>query len=359
MSSNLSNPQFSDQQEADGVWHGPGGDILVEVKRTHNARDIRGALLALAYRLADTPGAAGAICVLTQSRLSRQRLDAELERFRWLVRRDVGERIELTRLEDIDRGQSRSAGPRDPAFLSWLTAVAARETTGSRVSRQTVMSAMALSWLRGVGPMTTKALQEQCNASYPTVVAAVAEFSKLDLIEQQPDRRVLLRYLPMDRWMQMVQKHAEGRKVHRYVDPTGLARTPDALMARLFKLQQRGAALQVGVAGVLGARRYFPDLDITASPRLDLSAYGDGGLEFVQRLDAALEPSADLRAKAHVVVHVTPEPVGFLDRDSGGSWASEVECCADLVELGLVREVQEMFEALCRRRAGIVEEGRR
>ena len=66
-----------------------------------------------------------------------------------------------------------------------------------------------------------------------------------------------------------------------------------------------------------------------------------------------------MRAKAHVIVHVTPEPQSFLDRDIGGSWASEMECCADIVELGLVREAQEVFEALRQRRAGVGEEGRR
>ena len=352
ISSNLNDKLSGDQYEVDGVWPNPGGDILAEVKRTHNVRDIRSALLALAYSLVDAPDAAGAICVLTQSKLSQLRLNAELERFRGLVRHDVGKRIELTRLEDIVKGQGSSVLPHDPAFIAWIKGLAKREVKGSRVSRQTVVSAMALSWLRGMGSMTTQAIQEQCGASYPTVALAISEFSKLDLIEPQPGRRVALRYLPTDHWLQLVRKHAEQRRVYRYVDPTGQVRTPEALMARLFKLQRQGTALQVGVGGVLGAKRHFPDLDITASPRLDLSVYGDGALEFVQQLDAALEPMADLRAKAHLIVHATKEPETFLDRDASGSWASEMECCADLVELGLAHLVPTMFEALQRRRAG-------
>jgi hypothetical protein len=351
-SSYLSDSPSGDRYEADSIWHGPGGDTVVEIKRTNNARDIRSAMLALAYLLDDESDTAHAICVITQSKLSRQRLDAELERFRRLVRRDIGERIELARLEDIERKQCSSLIPHAPDFVSWITDLAGRKVAGSRVSRQTVMSALALSWLRGVGPMTTKSLQDACGASYPTVAAAISEFSKLDLIEHQPDRRVSLRYVSMDHWMQMLQKHADGRKVYRYIDMTGQVRSPDALMARLFKRQQQGDAQQIAVGGVLGARRYFPDLDITASPRLDLSVYGDGGVEFVRRLDAALEPTADSHKKAHVVVHVTTEPETFLERDSGGSWASEMECGADLIELGLVREVREMFETLRPRRAG-------
>jgi|WetSurMetagenome_2_1015567.scaffolds.fasta_scaffold00896_15 hypothetical protein len=351
-SSNLNNRPSDNPYKADGVWHGPSGDVLIEVKRTNNARDIRSALMALAYLLADESDTTHALCVLTQSKLSPKRLQEELERFRWLVRRDVGGRIELDRYEDIEREQGSSIIGHDPAFMSWITDLVASEVSGSRFSRQAVMSVMALLWLRGVGPMTAKSLQEKCGASYPTVAAAISELSKQDLIEQQSDRRVSLRYLPVDRWVQMAQKHADGRKIHRYVDPTGQTRTPEVLMARLFKLQQQGTAQQVGVGGVLGARRYFPDLDITASPRLDLSVYGDGDLEFVRRLDAALEPTTDSRAKAHVIVHVTAEPENFLERDSGGSWASEMECSADLLELGLVREAHEMFETLRQRRTG-------
>jgi hypothetical protein len=350
--SNLNNKHLRSQYKVDGTWRDPSGDILIEIKRTNNVRDIRSALLALAYLLADESDTTRAICVLTQSKLSQKRLNEELEHFRWLVRREVGERIELTHFEDIERGLSSSIIGNTPSFILWITDLVAHEVAGSRFSRQAVISAMALLWLRGAGPMTTKSLQEKCGASYPTVAAAISELSQLDLIEQQSDRRVSLRYLPMDRWVQMVQKHAEARKVHRYIDPTGQMRTPDVLMARLFKLQQQGIAQQVGVGGVLGARRYFPDLDITASPRLDLSVYGDGDLEFVRRLDAALEPTKDSRAKAHVIVHVTAEPENFLERDSRGSWASEMECSADLIELGLVREVQEMFETLRQQRGG-------
>ena len=351
-SSNLNSKPSDNLYKADGIWHGPSGDVLIEVKRTNNARDIRSALMALAYLLADASDTTHALCVLTQSKLSPKRLEEELERFRWLVRRDVGGRIELDRYEDIERGQSSSIIGHDPAFMLWITDLVSSEISGSRVSRQAVISAMALLWLRGVGPMTTKSLQEKCGASYPTVAAAISELSKLDLIEQRSDRRVSLRYLPVDRWVQMVQKHAEGRKIHRYIDPTGQMRSPDALMARLFKLQQQGIAQHVGVGGVLGAQRHFPDLDITASLRLDLSVYGGGDLEFVRRLDAALEPAADSRAKAHVIVHVTAEPASFLERDNNGSWASEMECAADLIELGLVREAQEMFQALRQRRTG-------
>ena len=347
-SSNLQQARSDDPPDIDGVWSDRGGGrILVHLERTSNARDVRGALLALAYQLAEAPDATRAVCVLDRSKLSRQRLDDELRRFRQLIRRDIGRRIELVRLEDLRRASKGAAGAADHAdFLSWVTGLVAREATASRVSRQTVMSLVALRWLRGAGPISAKALQMACGASYPTVAAAVAEFAKLDLIEPRSDRRIALRYLSADRWMQLARKHTEARKVHRYVDPTGHARSPEVLVARLRELQRRGAAGNVGVGGVIGVRRYFPDVDITAAPRLDLSAYGAGGLEFVAQLDAALEPAAHARAKAHVVVHVTAEPTALMTRDAGGVWASEMECCADLIELELVREAEQMFEAL-------------
>ena len=338
--------QIGSQYKADGIWSEPDGDILIEIKRTSNVRDIRSALLELAYLLSNGPDTNRAICVLTQSKLSKKRINEELDRFRWLVRREIGERIELTSFEDLVRSQSSSKIGNAPAFILWITDLVSREVSGSRTSRQTVMSAMALFWLRNTGPMTTKSLQEKCGASDPTVAAAISDLSKLDLIDQGSDRRVSLRSLPTDRWVKMVQKHVEGRKVHRYIDPTGQMRSPEVLMTRLFKLQQQGVAQEVGVGGVIGARRFYPDIDITASPRLDLSVYGESNLEFVRQLDAALEQTTDSRTKAHVIVHVTTESECFLEKDGHGSWASEMECAADLMELGLVHEVQEMFETL-------------
>lgn len=359
ISSNI-NLNRLDDQKIDGRWSGHDGDVLVEVKRTNNVRDVRDGLLTLAYRLAVEPSSTTAmLCVLTtKSRLSPTRLNHEADCFLSVLRPDLSDRVRLIRILETASGirLSYAEDPRlqsshgvEPGFLPWLEGVVARETTSVRASRQTVISALALSWLRGAEPMTARSLQMLCGASYPTVANAVAKFTDWDLLEQRTDRRLMVRYIPVALWMKLAEQHAGSRKLHRFFDPTEQTKSPETLSAKLFKLQQQGMAAKVAVGGVLGARHYFSDLDITASPRLDLSVYGAGGLDFVQHLDAALEETEDARVKPTLVVHETSEPVRFIDH-LDGTWASELECCADLIEIGLTREAHEMMTALSNRR---------
>lgn len=59
---------FADaNREYDGRSVAPGGDFLIKVKRTSNARDLRGALRALAYALEKEPASAQAMLVLKES----------------------------------------------------------------------------------------------------------------------------------------------------------------------------------------------------------------------------------------------------------------------------------------------------
>jgi hypothetical protein len=365
-SSNITMNRLRDR-EIDGRWPGRDGDVLIEVKRTNNIRDIRDGLLSLTYVLAAEPQSTTALlCVLMPqsrllgsvhpsrplrtrlSRLSPTRLKLEIEYFRSVVRPNLAQRVRLIGIEDTESG-IKLPYEAEPNFQSWLEDVVAREATGVRGNRQTVTSALALSWLRGEGPLTVRSLQDLCGASYPTVATAVENLTSLDLLEPRSDRRLLVRYIPLALLMKIAEQHAAGRKIHRFIDPTGQVKSPETLSAKLFKLQQQGLATKVAVGGVLGARHYFSDLDITASPRLDLSVYSAGGLDFVRRLDAALEETEDARAKAALVVHVTPEPVRFIDHHDG-TWASELECCADLLEIGLTREAHEMMTVLSGRR---------
>jgi hypothetical protein len=71
ISGDINNP--SDYQ-ADNRWESPAGPILVEVKRTNSMRDVRGALLALAYLVHGESSTSQAVCVVVDSRLSQARL---------------------------------------------------------------------------------------------------------------------------------------------------------------------------------------------------------------------------------------------------------------------------------------------
>ena len=61
-------------------------------------------------------------------------------------------------------------------------------------------------------------------------------------------------------------------------------------------------------------------------------------------LDAGLEPKSKPEQRIALAVHVTRDPWVILDmtKESHGQWAGELECLADLTEMGFTREAVEM-----------------
>lgn len=143
---------FADaNREYDGRWVGPDGDFLIEVKRTSNARDLRGALLALAYALEKEPASAQDMLVLKESKLSNSRLRDELTQFRNIVKDGVGQKIHLVAFgEDFDRmkGVLPQFNEELALFIRDLV-LHDTATHGGRVSRVFVQSLVVDRWLQG------------------------------------------------------------------------------------------------------------------------------------------------------------------------------------------------------------------
>lgn len=329
-------------------WAGPDGEILVEVKSTNSVRDVRDALLTLAYALRGEAATTRAVCVLTGSKLSGSRLADELRMFRAIVRPSVAPRVHV--LQSAPEGAFVGSFQPAPQFSRWLHRVLGSEIPADRSprrgQRQAVVATLVQHLLWGTGPVTLKWLQDICKVSYPTVAAALNELDALGALERSSGRGVSLRPLMIAQWMEIARGHAAKRKAVGFVDPTGLA-VPAALARRLWRLQQQGKISgSVRVGGVLGASHHFAELDITAAPRLDLSFDGPA-VDLVQKLDAALVAQADPRQRPVLVVHQTLAPwLLGSDRDERRRWAPELDCLADLIEQGLTREAAEMARDL-------------
>ena len=329
----------------DGRWMEPMGDLLVQVKRSSNARDARDALLALAYALEDEPSTSQALCLLAQSRLTHKRLSVELARFRSVLRPDLAARVMLAAMDGA--GQLIGELPRDtPELRGYLKELVDKELSAGadRVSRESVKSHLAHLWLQGQIGQTLAKLQKDTRASHPTVAAALRDLDQQGLL--YTDRKgVMLREPTWEAWRRLAEAHANKRTLVRFVDPSGLSRPAMAMVEKLKSLQARGIAQAVAVGGVMGAKHYHRDLDITAPPRLDLSVFG-GDIRFVRQLDAGLVVSENKDTKAVLVVHLTPAGESFTEIGAVGRAAPPLDCLADLLEIGLASEARDFAFAL-------------
>jgi hypothetical protein len=334
----------------DGRWVGPQGPIVVEVKKTSSVRDVRDAFLGLAYVLSKDEADSKAVCVIVDSRLSESRLQEELDQFRNVIHPSIAGRVHFL----VDRGEggrnatafSGSMEHEPGAFYAWLGELVATERpalVSQMPARQLVIAALAQLRLWNRPPVTIKHLQESCRVSYPTVAFVLRDLADKGWLEASGVRGVRLRRLTTAEWMDLARDLAKQRKPHFFTDPTGQS-SPEQLLKRLQRLQDAGKLPRsVRVGGVIGASWHFPELDITAPPRLDLSLEADP-LGVASMLDAGLQLKARPEQRIVLAVHVTRDPWVITDsaNEPEAKRAGELECLADLVEMGFTREATEM-----------------
>ncbi|MDY0748031.1 hypothetical protein SNE35_26260 [Paucibacter sp. R3-3] len=337
---------------ADGFFHfegrGTRAPVLVQIKATTNARDLRDAMLGLVYQL-EEPNHQGdmALCLLVKSRLTSSRLMEELDRFRRILEPGLKDRIFLAAMNDhggihgrLPDGDVRSG---EYGLLPFLHE-AVRSTLsqgGKKVSRQAVKSALINRWVRGEGRQTMPGLQHDTGASRPTIQAALSDLMAMGVLDHLPSPHgVSLYQMPWPAWRALAGEHAGLRRSYRYVDATGLARSPVRMAERLAHPRNEDRRGLVALGGVLGARHYFADLNLSAPTRLDLSIY-DGDLGFVRELDGGLVLSDDPQARPVLVVHRTIDREASATIAPEGAVASPMDCMADLIESGLLEQAEE------------------
>lgn len=329
--------------------HAADADVLVEVRRTNSVRDVREGLVALAYAVSAASRSSTGLCVIADSRLSRARLQAELARFRAIVRPHLASRLYLATARSGDEPNLDGDLPvRSEAFMSALFDAIRRGTSAGdsvRITRQQVKAALVERALWGLPALSLAELRRQTGASYQTADAALRELEKLGAISGQREGPLQLQGLRPQILRKLADEHARVRKSVHFVDPTGNARTPGAMAERLSALQKKRSTDKVALAGVLGASRYCPDLNITGAPRLDLSVFNSDH-RFVSKLDAGLLRTDDHSLKPVVVLHVQRDcrPSEVVAEASG--LAARLDCLADLEELGLHAEAEQFAHAL-------------
>jgi len=326
------------------------GNALIEVKFGVDAlRTLRTSLLQVAYTVGENPALQGYV-ILVDSPITMERLRDEWKRTATVLREDV-----LHRLTICLQVEGRFTGiPRDPdaetqRILADVVEAERGKISNARTDYSFVVPKLLLHRLLTSGePVTSEWLARTAGCSYPAVARALRPLGSL--LERRSDRSVVLRWFPKEEFARLVAVADRARSTVRFADQSGQPRSAESHLHRLEKLNPPSLA----IGGVLGAKHYYPELDLVGTPRLDFSLHCPGqrmNLDFVEKLDPALKRVEDPLAPANLVVHAMRQAdAQFIPRDGGLAWADPVECLFDLHEARLEMQAAQFLEALQRKR---------
>jgi len=320
----------------------------IEVKSGLNAvRNLRAGLLDLAYALQSRPHYKG-LLVLADTNLTTARLEKEWDLARQTLQFEIFSRLSILTYQNGEFRGYPHVPP--PSFIDRLQEIVRRETNyaGRLLPRpdyySEILKLLVHHWLQREEPMTIASLQAKIGCAYPTVAKTLEKMAPF--LSRSSDRGVVLKVFPKAAWATLLARGDEVRQTKRYVDRSGLLRTPDTLVRRLAKLGRRDLA----VGGVLGARSHYPNLDLLGTPRLDLTLHCPGNrldLAFIARVDPGLVLAESEQEPAALVVHVLRRKESFFSAMPEGGWrADPVECLLDLHEARLEAQAAEFFNAL-------------
>ncbi|MDP8208103.1 MAG: hypothetical protein P9L92_15670 [Candidatus Electryonea clarkiae] len=337
-------------------------DFCIEVKyRPRDFRNLRSSLLELASWIMDDPRERG-ILLLVEPQFSLSRLSEEWHLAWQTLHPKVSKRLSLVVVNDGQYDglpQNLKKGFRqklDKLLNLELANIPSTATTIDTVQRRPqsfydILIVLLNLWLLGKGSVTTKWLMEATGNSYPTVAKS------LNLLEyclkRHKNRQVELKYFQKEEWSRLVVNMGEFDKCIRLADRSGQPRSAEAHLKRLTQLK----TCEYAIGGVLGAKQYYPDLDIVGTPRLDISIHNKNKLfdrRFIDQLDPGLKEVTDSLYPVNVVIHIIsrPEPMFKMD-DDGDLWADPVQCLLDLYDAKLDFQASEFKEYLITNRLKI------
>lgn len=301
----------------------------------------------MAYEIQLVPEKQG-LFILVDSKFTKARLESELQAFKEIIADRLASGIYLA-LFERDKGFVYFPEQQCNIPVNELKPLIHEEQSAIGISspgatRIAILNLLILQLLNRGEPQTTEGLSIASGASYPTVFNTIKQLDAENLITRQTDRRVSLKRFPVNLWKRWVVE-SEARKSIRFRDLSGQPRTPEDMAERLKKLHLQNVA----IGGVIGAKYYYPKLNITGSPRLDLVVHGgiNSDMEFIKKLDPALSPIVNLVEPANVVVHFLSRAEAMFIKDSNGFLlADPVECLANLYHGGLDYQADEMLSKL-------------
>jgi len=330
------------------------GNNLIEMKAgMSSVRNLRAGLMQLAFYLVEAPLDERKSLLLIEPRITKETLTKEWESIGKTLQSKIFNRMHLIVSEESKFYSFPD--DLDSVFYSELEQQIKNkpENVVTQINRGLsyflIIKILIHQWLLNKGPMTVTWLANNAGCSYPTVAKILRGLGIQ--IERKSYRSTGLSQFPNEAFARLLINSDKDRSTVRYADYSGQPFSPESYVRRLEKLKPPDLA----IGGVLGARHYYPGLDLVGSPRLDLSEHSPFNkrkdLDFIKKLDPALKPVDDPYKPANVVIHFVQHKESFFEpREDGLSWADPVECLLDLHELHLEAQATEFLNELQSRR---------
>jgi len=327
------------------VWEDIIFEVLLEGK---DLRSLRSSIIEVAEASSSTDRRG--VLILEQPKISKERLLAEWSRLSQVFKEEVFQRLTLVirtpdGVQEIPKALTRQEHEKIDQILHGEKKTAQPIKPRSNAFYH-ILRTLLIYWFRKKGPITSKSLAEMAGCTYPTVSAALKRLGPY--LSRHSNRSIELATFPQKHWLELLALSANQRPAHRYKDDSGNPRRPEALTERLRKY----SSSDVAVGGVLAARHYLPGLDLTGTPRLDITIRAFSNLDdhaIAHQLDRALSEASD-EEPAQLVATYNWQPEVFFTTDAkGNSWSDEVDCLLDLHDAKLEAQANELLTFFTKR----------
>jgi hypothetical protein len=279
------------------------GHLIFEIK--NNVKDIRmfqSSLIRLSSILTDLPNHTG-ILILDETKLSGPRLKEEWDNFARFAQPNIFSRLKLVVLSKYEVYEKIGDLSKDETDL----VLEIHEKYNQKYLYKNVrkpdaffeiLRILIIQWFRGKGPLQVNKICQLSGYSYPAVSSA---------LENKP------------------------RDIE-YFNNKILNKTN----------------FEVGFGGIIGARHYFPGINLLGIPRLDLTVqrWNNTRIEnFIKSLDPGLK-KVQHGELPQIVIHNLFRNDSLFVKGGNMVFADEIECLLDLYESRLAPQASELLEFL-------------
>jgi hypothetical protein len=319
------------------------GKFILDARvNSHGVSGLYGDILRLATTLETQQPDCRAGLIIYRGRYPRERLSNDWRSAKKALRSEIAKRLFLI----VANEKESWSNPRDPeiAKIRRIIVKSARQTESSKQfvrplpghKYYEILKVLLIHWLRHEETQTLGQIAKEVGCTYPTIREALSRPLLKTYVKRISTREIKLQAFPLQAWQELVALSFSHRQAVAFVDRTGDRPAPKDLQKRLQRLGRADLAF----GGVLSARYWDKSFDLHGTPRVDVTLHakeGKASLDFVKKLDPALQATESPALSAVLVVHPIFRTRSFFrtSKRTAENFSDPIEAALDLYEVGL------------------------